>query len=208
VIPPRIRTATIADTVDVAALIGEAFHSLDVAAWLVPDPSQRSKILPADFQIFVEHALTYGEIDIIDDDIHDENDGPDAVAVWFHHESESAPMPAPADYDNRLDTACGAHADRFRILDGLFADHHPHIFPHHHLGMLATRPRHHNNGLGTTLLKHHHELLDRKGVAAYLEASSERSRSLYERHGYQLVGEHVQLPAETPMWPMWRESDT
>lgn len=200
--PHQIRTAHRADIDDVADLIGDSFASLDVTAWLVPDPAQRSTVLADDFRIIVEHALTHGEIHIIDD--HDGS--PAAAAVWIHHESESTPVPPPPDYDRRLDAACGPHADRFRILDGLFADRHPHVYPHHHLAMIATRPSRQNHGLGAALLDHHHEFLDQKGIDAYLEASSEQSRRLYERHGYHRLGEPFHVPSGAPMWPMWRET--
>jgi hypothetical protein len=46
---------------------------------------------------------------------------------------------------------------------------------------------------------------DREATGAYLEASSERNRALYERHGFELV-EAVRLPrGGPPMWTMWRE---
>ncbi|MGB3443193.1 MAG: GNAT family N-acetyltransferase [Actinophytocola sp.] len=201
--PPEIRTARSADVDNVAALIGHAFATLDVTAWLVPDPDQRAAVLTSDFRIVVEHALTHGQIHIIDD--HDDKLA--AAAVWIHHQSETAPAPPPPDYDRRLDAACGSHADRFRILDGLFADHHPHVYPHHHLAMIATRPDRQNHGLGTTLLAQHHAFLDQKHIDAYLEASSEQSRRLYERHGYHRLGEAFHVPSGAPMWPMWRETD-
>jgi hypothetical protein len=49
------------------------------------------------------------------------------------------------------------------------------------------------------------ERCDREATGAYREASSERNRALYERHGFELV-EAVRLPrGGPPMWTMWRE---
>ena len=47
--------------------------------------------------------------------------------------------------------------------------------------------------------------LDERGEPAYLEASGERSRDLYLRHGYQPRGAPYHLPGGPAMWPMWRE---
>jgi hypothetical protein len=42
-------------------------------------------------------------------------------------------------------------------------------------------------------------------MPGYLEASSMRSRALYERHGYVFMGKTLDLPDGPHMWPMWRE---
>lgn len=47
------------------------------------------------------------------------------------------------------------------------------------------------------------DMCDRDGVPAYLEASSERNKALYLRHGFEVVGE-IKLPDGPRMWPMWR----
>lgn len=201
----EIVRAGAADLDPVAGLIGAAFHDLDVAAWLVPGPAERARILPANFRIFVEHALSYGEIHLVaGDPVAGE---PVAVAVWFPQ--DGAPAPPPDNYDTRLAAACGAFTDRFRRLDELFDAHHPHDRPHHHLAFLAVRPELHGRGLGSTLLRYHHNRLDESGVGAYLEASSARSRALYERHGYRVMGRPFRLPDDgPPLWPMWREPVT
>ncbi|TMR98768.1 GNAT family N-acetyltransferase [Nonomuraea basaltis] len=184
---PDVRHATAEDAGAVAELIATAFAQLKVVSYLVPDRRERHRILTANFQIYVDHALEHGEIHLID--------GGSAAAVWF-----AAPMPAPRDYDIRLAECTGEWADRFRVLDALFEEHHP-AEPHHHLAFLAVHPDHQNQGLGSALLRHHHARLD--GAPAYLEASSTGSRDLYARHGYQ-AREPFALPDGTLFWPMWR----
>lgn len=188
-----IARATATDARWVADLIGEAFQPLQVARWLVPDPDRRAVILPANFRIFVDHALVHGQVHIIGDQA--------GVAVWFpRDEGPLAPLVA---YEPRVAAACGEATDRFRQLDELFDKHHP-IEPHHHLAFLAVRPDRQGQGLGGALLRHHHTRLDAAGVAAYLEASSPESRNLYLRHGYRVRLAPFSLPDGTPMWPMWR----
>jgi ribosomal protein S18 acetylase RimI-like enzyme len=176
---------------EVAALIADAFQSLPPAAWLVPDPASRARLLAGQFSILAEHALVHGLV-------HRTADG-DGVAVWFPREQ---PGPEPYDYERRLAAACGEAAPRFQVLDAMLEDNHP-TEPHHHLAFLAVRPGRQGRGLGTALLRHHHAVLDAQGVPAYLEASSQRNLALYRRHGYQ-ESAPLRLPDGPPFWPMWR----
>jgi GNAT superfamily N-acetyltransferase len=66
-------------------------------------------------------------------------------------------------------------------------------------------PGRQSQGLGGALLASALERCDREGVAAYLEASSARSRGLYERLGFAFTGRTVDLPEGPQLWPMWRE---
>jgi GNAT superfamily N-acetyltransferase len=179
------------DVPAVADLIADAFHRLDATAWLVPDPVRRRTVLGGQFAILVEHALSYGVVEVLDDR--------SAAAVWFDN---TRPAPPPTDYDARLVAVGGPDTPRLRLLDELFEAHHPRR-PHHHLALLAVAPDRQGAGLGTTLLEHHHAVLDQAGIPGYLEASSPGSRDLYGRHGYAL-GEPFTLPDGSAFWPMWR----
>jgi GNAT superfamily N-acetyltransferase len=195
----EIRIATVKDAIPAAELIADAFFPLEATAWLVPDAQRRAHILPIDFEIHVNHALTHGEIHLIDDDSGELA----ATAVWFAQ--LTGPTPEPDHYQDELMAACGPYTDWFRTLDRLFDDNHPRTYPHHHLAYLATRPDQQRRGLASTLLQHHHTRLDRTATPAFLQASSEQSRALYERHGYERLGDPFYLPEGPPFWPMWRE---
>jgi ribosomal protein S18 acetylase RimI-like enzyme len=184
-----------AEAPQIAHLIAVAFYELDVARWLVPAPDRRAEVLPANFRIFVDHALAHGEVHTTTDR--------SAVAVWFPR--DGGPLPEPTAYQHRVAVACGEATDRFLLLDKLFEKHHPQQ-PHHHLAFLAVQPARQRRGLGSALLRHHHAHLDARGIPAYLEATSRDSRDLYARHGYRQMGEPFRLPDRTPMWAMWRPS--
>lgn len=187
-----IRRATSDDAEQIAALIAVAFTPLPAVAWLVPDPTVRLPIMTANFRILVDHAIDYGDVELVEDG--------SAVAVWF---PRIEPIPEPIDYERRLTIACYPWTDRFRLLDELFEDNHP-TEPHDHGAFLAVHPDHQGRSLGSTLLRHHHAALDATGTPAYLEASSPGSRDLYLRNGYQ-TREPFTLPDGTPFWPMWRD---
>jgi GNAT superfamily N-acetyltransferase len=190
---PNIVSAVAPDAEWIADLVGGSFMDLGVTEWLVPDAGERAKILPRNFQIHIEYALTYGDVHVFSDR--------SAAAVWVPRDFEK--LPPPDDYDRRLAEACGPATERARHLDELFEAHHPHE-PHHHLAFLAVRGDRQGKGLGSMLLDHHHATLDRNHIAAFLEASSPGSRDLYRRKGYQALGEPYAVPNGALFWPMWR----
>lgn len=77
--------------------------------------------------------------------------------------------------------------------------------PHWYLPMVGVAPHARGRGLGTALLRPVLERCDAEGVPAYLEASSERNRPLYERLGFVVTDEWRYAPDAPPLWPMWRE---
>ncbi len=67
------------------------------------------------------------------------------------------------------------------------AQHHPDE-PHWYLPLIGIDSRHQEQGLGSALLEHTLRQCDRDRTAAYLEATNPRNLTLYERHGFQLLG--------------------
>jgi GNAT superfamily N-acetyltransferase len=83
--------------------------------------------------------------------------------------------------------------------------HHP-TQPHWYLFYLGTEPGRQGSGIGTSLLQPVLERCDQQGIPAYLEATSERNRALYLRHGFAGRGEPLPLPGNgPPLYPMWRD---
>ncbi|HEX3593075.1 MAG TPA: GNAT family N-acetyltransferase [Pseudonocardiaceae bacterium] len=175
-----------------ADIIADAFWTLDVSQWLVPENDQRRAVLERNMLIWTEHAAKHGMIHLTADQ--------SGVAVWF---PVSDPPPEPDDYAERLEAACGPWTERFRMLDEAFEQNQPED-PHHHLAFLAIRPGQQGRGIGTALLNHHHEMYP--DVADYLEAASWQSRQLYLRHHFDDHGPFY-LPDGPPMWSMWRPAE-
>ena len=74
-----------------------------------------------------------------------------------------------------------------------------------YLAFLAVDPSMQGQGIGSFILKEALQMIDAKGERAYLEASSERNRALYERHGFEMIGK-VQIQDSPPAFPMIREA--
>lgn len=81
------------------------------------------------------------------------------------------------------------------------ADHHPRE-PHAHLVFLGVHSAAQGRGIGSAILKATLAPVDAMGVAAYLEASTERNVALYKRHGFEVTGE-FELPG-LHFWTMTR----
>jgi GNAT superfamily N-acetyltransferase len=90
----------------------------------------------------------------------------------------------------------------FGVLE-LMAEQHP-TESHWYLIFLGTRPGWQGRGLGSAVMRPVLETCDDWGLPAYLEATSEHNKRLYQRHGFEVVGE-IRLPDGPSLWPMWRE---
>lgn len=189
-----VTRAAPADLDALSQLIAGAFCDLAPSRWLIADQLTRRKIFPGYFRICVEHALAAGVAYTTTDLA--------AAALWIPVGQE-APAP-PAGYDRRLAAATGPWASRFQAFDVALESRQPAGFPHHHLALLAVQPGRQGQGIGTALLRWHHQILDRDRVPAYLEASSLRTRALYLRHGYADHGPPIYLPDGPLMYPMLR----
>ena len=84
------------------------------------------------------------------------------------------------------------------MLQGM-AEHHPRE-PHWYLPLIAADPNWTGQGLGASLMKHALRRCDEEGIPAYLESSNPRNISLYERHGFRIIGkiQHGSSPTMTP----------
>ncbi|CAM5639889.1 GNAT family N-acetyltransferase [Streptomyces avidinii] len=194
----EIRQADQSDRDAVARLLDESFRTDPVSSWVFPDPEHRAAVHGKFLGVFVDVALEEGRIDYATDG--------SAAALWLRipagdpegevvEDEVPARMRAVADPDN----------ERCELVGRLTGAVHPTAEEHEYLLMIAVAPDRQGQGLGSELMRPVLERCDREGVPAYLEASSERSKELYERLGWEFTGEVVRLPEGPLMWPMWRK---
>lgn len=176
-------------------VIADAFLDLAPCQWLIGDRTARREIFPRYFRMYVVHAMADGLACTTPDRT--------AAALWI---PGTGPAEPPEEYDEELAEVTGRWAERFVIFDGELDAHHLAGVAHDHLAVLAVRPDWQGRGIGTALLDAHHALLDKEGTVAYLEASDDRTRRLYLRHGYADYGSPIELPDGPAMYPMVRQS--
>ena len=86
---------------------------------------------------------------------------------------------------------------------GQMGEYHP-TDQHWYLAAIGVDPARQGRGYGSALLRHGLERCDAQGVPAYLEATSERNKELYESHGFAAIGV-MRSGSSPPMWPMLRK---
>jgi ribosomal protein S18 acetylase RimI-like enzyme len=82
--------------------------------------------------------------------------------------------------------------------------YHP-LDPHWHLPLIGVEPSEHRRGLGSALLRHGLEICDEQRVPAYLESSNLENISLYQRHGFEILG-IIEVDSCPPITPMLRRA--
>jgi ribosomal protein S18 acetylase RimI-like enzyme len=122
------------------------------------------------------------------------------VALWLPPGVESDGEAMGAVMEETVDPSL--MDDLARFSEGMAAMHlHE---PHWYLPMIGVLPEHQGKGYGSQLLSHALAVADQSHLPAFLEATTTDSRRLYERHGFEVVGE-IQFGSSPTMWPMRRE---
>lgn len=193
------RTAGPDDRDLVVRLLDEAFQDDPVSGWVFPDVDHRRRTHHRLMAAFTDAAMAEGYVEITEDGA--------ACALWLS-------VPAGDEHDGeqggdefaQIREAVDPDNGRVEQIGRLLAGVHPSGSAHEYLWMVGVAPKRQGEGLGSALVGSVLDRCDREGRAAYLEASSARSKVLYERLGFACVGPALRLPEGGPlMWPMWRE---
>lgn len=186
---PEVRSATANIEASTISTIVLGFAADPMARWVWPDSSEYLRIMPEFVKAFGGRAFEHDTAYI--------TEGAHAVALW---------LPPGVEPDEAAMAAIMAQTLRPEIADDVapvlqeMARCHPRE-PHWYLPLIAADPNWIGQGLGTLLMQHAVRRCDEEGIAAYLESSNPRNISLYERHGFRIVGEiqHGSSPTLTPM---------
>lgn len=126
------------------------------------------------------------------------NDG-EAVAMWL-------PPGVEPDAEKMMGVLSGnapsQKLEEMMVVLGQMEHFHPQE-EHWYLPIIGCDPLYLGRGLGGMLMKAALERVDAEGMPAYLESSNPRNVSLYERHGFEVIGE-IQHGSSPVMLPMYR----
>ena len=195
---PEIRKATREEIEPLSGALAAAFR--DDPAWshLLPDEVSRERRLRGFFRSELAEVALPHDLVFTTDELA-------GAAVWappgrWRVSARTTVREAPAMvgvFGWRLPLAMRS---RLRM-----ESKHPSRPRHYYLAIVGVEPASQGRGLGSQLMFPILSEADRDGTAAYLEASSPRSRLLYERHGFEVV-EELRRPRRGPaLWRMWRE---
>ena len=186
---PEVRSADASLQARAIDTIVLGFAADPMTRWVWPDASEYLRIMPRFVKAFGGRAFEHGTADI--------TEGTRAAALWLPPgvEPDDAEMGAVMEGALRPEIA----EDVGAVLKGM-AEYHPRE-PHWYLPLIAADPNRIGQGLGALLMKHALRRCDEQGIAAYLESSNPRNISLYERHGFRIIGkiQSGSSPALTPM---------
>jgi ribosomal protein S18 acetylase RimI-like enzyme len=188
---PEVKAATKADADQCIGIIVLAFADDPAARWLYPDPSRFLTYFPRFVAAFGGGAFAHGSAHLV---------AGSAAALWF-------PPGAEPDEETFVElieqSAPSATKDAvFAVLQEMGA-YHPQE-PHWYLPLIGTDPRQQGRGYGSALLRHALTVCDEERTLAYLEATSQRSVPLYQRHGFEVLGT-IQIGTSPPIVPMLRK---
>jgi ribosomal protein S18 acetylase RimI-like enzyme len=189
---PSISTVNKADQQRAISIIVTGFASDPIARWFMPEPHQYLTYFPQLIPFMATGTFDHGSAYC--------TDGFTAAALWVppnvHPDAEA--MGALA-----MEAIPQSDQEKMFAFMGQMGEYHP-TEPHWYLPFIAVDPMQQGRGLGSALLIHALQISDRDGLPAYLEATSPSSRRLYERHGFEAIGE-IQAADSPPLFPMLRK---
>ena len=188
---PRIVKAPLKDLDRVKGVLKLGFASDALIRWVFPDAASYLKCFDTWMEEFSKIAF---ENDIV---YSEEN---------FYGSSLWHPPGVEFDDSILLPTFEYVPSDRFEVVARFFEEfkkYHPEDA--WYLAFIAVDPSQQRKGIGSFLLKEALHMIDERGDRAYLEASNEQNKALYERHGFVEIG-RVQFEDSPPAFPMIRES--
>ena len=188
---PTIVKSPAADLEPVKAVLKLGFSSDALLRWVFPDAYSYLKcfdVWMAEYsKIAFENNIVYSEENLF------------GSSLWH---------PPGVEFDNSVLESTFEYipADRIEVVIKFFEEfekYHPDDA--WYLPFIAVDPSQQRKGIGSFLLKEALKMIDEKGDRAYLEASNESNKALYERHGFVEIG-RVQFEDSPPAFPMIRES--
>ena len=181
--PVAIHKATARHAGQVVDALTGAFFDDPVFRWMLPDADRRQLALPPVFALFTEYIQRRDETYVTAEG--------GAAALWVPPGGHAVEPDEADQFGALLESAAGIDAPRlFEVMELL--------------DELAVVPERQGQGLGSALLAHTLDRCDREGVPAYLDATSEDNRRLYERHGFEADAPYAPAGGP-PLYPMWRD---
>jgi GNAT superfamily N-acetyltransferase len=190
-----LRRAAAQEQSELARTLAAAFTDDPVFAWLLPDRTTREERLRRFFTIELRHmAFNRGTVWTCD--------GVHGAAICMPPGAWQIPLHVALAHVPAFARAFGRRLPLATAFQAAMEARHERR-PHWYILAVGVRPEHQGRGLGTALLAPTLARCDQEGLAAYLEASSERSATLYERLGFEHL-RALRLAGSPPLWLMLR----
>jgi GNAT superfamily N-acetyltransferase len=192
----QVRKAVPEDLPQISSALSRAFLDDPLFVWALPDADRRQRFTLEFFALYAKAFLRHDETYTTAGDVV-------AAALWAPPGGVPVSGGDAEELGRRIEELAGPDGPRFFGLTKLFDEHHPPGF-YWYLQFMGVAPGWQGQGIGSALMAPVLARCDREGVRAYLDATSQRNKRLYQRHGFQ--AEAAFAPAGGPaLWPMWRQ---
>lgn len=188
-----IKTALVPDQAGVFGVLTLAFSVDPMARWSLPEPARYLATFSLITKAFGGSAFERGTAYIAD--------GFTGAALWLPPGTESDEASLKRLFDEN--TNDDIKDDMQRIFEEM-KKFHP-TEPHWYLPMIGVDPMRQGAGIGSALMTEALKAVDRDQSIAYLESSNPRNISLYQRHGFEVIGE-IQYGSSPVLRPMLRKA--
>lgn len=188
-----IKTAIASDQAGAIGVLTLAFSVDPMARWSLSDPEKYLAAFPLITKAFGGSAFAKGTAYIADSFT--------GAALWLPPGTKSDEESLKKLFDENTDS--GIKEDMQTIFEQM-EKFHP-TEPHWYLPMIGVDPTHQGVGIGAALMAEALKAVDRDGAIAYLESSNPRNISLYQRHGFEVIGE-IQSGSSPVLRPMLRKA--
>jgi GNAT superfamily N-acetyltransferase len=188
--------ATIVGDADVDHAIATlvlAFATDPVARWMYDGPHQYLRHIPRLFRALGTSSFDAGAAQRTSDGL--------GVALWLPPGVHGDDGPIEAVIAESI--AGEKQGDVGAVFER--TEHYRPTEPHWYLSLIGVEALHRNKGCGAALLQHGLRQCDREHRAAYLWSSNPLNTSLYERHGFEIVGT-IQVGSSPSIFPMMRHA--
>lgn len=189
--PIQVEFAAASDRERTNAVIVLAFIADPAARWFYPDPLDYLRYWPEFVGAFGGGAFEHGTGYHVN--------GFSGAALWLPpdvhpHEDEMVALLQRTIPERNQE-------EIFSLLEQMDGYHPPE--PHWYLPLIGVDPAELGKGYGSALMEHALVPCDRENRLAYLDSTNPRNVSLYERHGFELLGT-IQVGSSPPVFPMLR----
>jgi ribosomal protein S18 acetylase RimI-like enzyme len=188
----NVKTVTPADEARAIATVVLAFAADPIARWSWPESHVYLATMPVMARAFGGRAFGRGSAHA--------TEGFGGAALWLP--PGVSPDEEALDEIVKRTVASAIRSDVDRMFEQM-AQYHP-DGPHWYLPLIGVDPAHQGKGHGGALMAYALQQCDRDHLPAYLESTNPRNITLYQRHGFEVLGT-IQVGSSPPLTPMLRK---
>ncbi|MGN6493704.1 MAG: GNAT family N-acetyltransferase [Agriterribacter sp.] len=189
----KIRIAQALDEAGAISALTLAFSVDPMVRWSLPDPVKYLAVFPSIARAFGGSTFEKKTAYV--------TEGFTGAALWLPPSAASDEASLKRLFDENVENGVK------RDLPGIFEQmekFRPRQ-PHWYLPMIGVDPASQGKGVGSALMAEALKAVDRDGLIAYLESSNPKNISLYQRHGFEVIGE-IQSGSSPVLRPMLRKA--